>query len=101
MSSCPALSNGLPMGRPKRCAVSSTRGSDIILIRVSNDLTATTTVAMPDDSSSLAICPTDIWQTGQTGTRTAACTPSCLNFSTHPGRVFLSSRFWEQAPTKE
>ena len=81
--------------------VSKSLGICMVLSFFSKAFTAMTTVGMPAASKALDTCPTDMWQTGQTGTSTAASAPAPLIFSTHSGRIFLISRFWEQAPTKE
>ena len=98
---CLSWSKGLPKTLPIRLSVNNTRGSDIISIRDLKDLAATITVGNPASSSPLAICPTDIWQTGQTGTSSTASAPVSCIVSIQRGRVLLSSRFCEQAPTKE
>ncbi len=54
-------------------------------VRPLNTFDMMMTVGMPTDSNALLTCPTDTWQTGQTGTRTAASQPSSLTLSAHSG----------------
>ncbi len=98
---CVLVSPGAPRGLPSKLGVNSTLGRRIIFIRVSNDLTAIMTVGIPDSSSNLATCPTDMWQTGQTGTRSAASICAACNNWTHFGPVLFGRRVWEHAPTNE
>jgi hypothetical protein len=79
----------------------TSRGNLIAVSRSRKAATAMMTVAMPAVSSKRATCPTDTWQTGQTGTSTAASTACAWSNSTHFGPVCLSKGSCAQAPTKE
>lgn len=76
-------------------------GSFIALSRSSYIPDPTTTVEMPSSSINLAMCPTDTWQTGQTGTIRSASIWSSINLFAQRGPVSFFSRIWEHAPTKE
>ncbi len=95
-----STSPGGPRGRPIGCRVTTVRGYPISRATWANDRTATVTVGRPWDSASLATCPTDTWQTGQTGTRRSASIPAVFHRSTQPG-ASRRIRPWAHAPTNE
>jgi hypothetical protein len=96
-----SVSNGAEMGRPMRWGVKSTRAGFMASVRPRKTLDMMMTVGIPTFSNSLLTCPTDKWQSGQTGTSTAASQPSSLTFVAHSGAFSRESLSWDVTPINE
>ena len=83
MSRCMARSNARPAVRPNGKSRNTARGApeDWVIERALDKLTD----GIPRASTSLAISPTDWWQTGQTGTMSATSTASATSRSASAG----------------
>ena len=96
-----SLSPGAPRVLPMRWDVITTRGSVMASIRYRKARIAMITVGIPASSNNLAMCPTDTWHTGQTGTNNTASIFCCWNILTHRGPVCFNRGVCAQAPTNE
>lgn len=98
---CVEILFGAPNGRPIGKCVIKVLGRFIASSRSRKIPDPITIVAIPLSSINRAICPTDTWQTGQTGTNKTASILCSWNMSIHLGALCFCSRICEQAPINE